>query len=483
MDWEEDRETLETILINPGSLDSLFLYFSDLALRFSNLDLVSAARYARLALDSAPPDALTRSIWEMIIQAKIQLCLFEDAYSALMECPHGDLKSQMIGLLVENICETGATHLFTDLSFAGATEQLESALTQKARDADCLDQPSYPYILYSWYLSKGDYRAAARTIYHYAQKLRDLGADGPRSLQLGKAESDAYLLAMNALSLLDSHNAWIIVPADQNSQGARKRRKIRHLIPDDLFSEGCVAQEAVDLIGLRREFAVINAELELAELEGQSYMRSRIRDSTSNIPDIELVTRYADMGRFNAAFALAETLSLDLSDLFEKFTEVCLSLKKPTSVSYYLQQLDWLNDLGIGASGTLCELAWQYLESMLSRCDGTGTGYSYRKLVLEKIVQDAGPASLPRFLINFQTPQLQEDLLAAYVKYGYLAEARDLGIQVLPKATKGKSLEGVARTPCTLLEQLLSAANDSDRQRFRSICQDRLSSASSVLVR
>jgi hypothetical protein len=65
----------------------------------------------------------------------------------------------MIDSLIQSICETGATHLFTDLSFAGITEQLESALMRKARDADCFDHPSYPYILYSWYLSKGDYRS------------------------------------------------------------------------------------------------------------------------------------------------------------------------------------------------------------------------------------------------------------------------------------------------------------------------------------
>jgi hypothetical protein len=93
LDWEEDRETLESILTNPGSIDSLFLYYSDLASRFGHLDLVTAAKYARQALDNSPANAITRSLWEMVIQTKTQLCLFEDAYLALMECPLLDLYS------------------------------------------------------------------------------------------------------------------------------------------------------------------------------------------------------------------------------------------------------------------------------------------------------------------------------------------------------------------------------------------------------
>ena len=48
--------------------------------------------------------------------------------------------------------------------------------------------------------------------------------------------------------------------------------------------------------------------------------------------DLELVQRFADIGRFNAAFNLAEALAVDPTDLFEKFAEVCLSLRNPNTV-------------------------------------------------------------------------------------------------------------------------------------------------------
>jgi hypothetical protein len=47
--------------------------------------------------------------------------------------------------------------------------------------------------------------------------------------------------------------------------------------------------------------------------------------------DMELVTRYADVGRFIAAFELAETLAVDHGESFEKLVEVCLTLRTPSS--------------------------------------------------------------------------------------------------------------------------------------------------------
>ena len=49
--------------------------------------------------------------------------------------------------------------------------------------------------------------------------------------------------------------------------------------------------------------------------------------------DLELVQKFSDAGRFNDAFALAGTLSVDITDLFEKFVEGCLSLTNPSSTN------------------------------------------------------------------------------------------------------------------------------------------------------
>ena len=54
---------------------------------------------------------------------------------------------------------------------------------------------------------------------------------------------------------------------------SRKRRKLHHYVPEDLISDGCVEQEAIDFAQLKKEFAVINAELEIARLNSQNFIR------------------------------------------------------------------------------------------------------------------------------------------------------------------------------------------------------------------
>lgn len=101
-----------------------------------------------------------------------------------------------------------------------------------------------------------------------------------------------------------------------------------------------MGQEAIDLASLQYDYAVINAEIDLALLEGNSHLRnfsgglfrlSYEADVThTNIDERDyftstaaLVYRYAERGRFNAAFDLAELLMIDPSELFEKYVDVC----------------------------------------------------------------------------------------------------------------------------------------------------------------
>jgi len=49
-------------------------------------------------------------------------------------------------------------------------------------------------------------------MYQRAQKLKDPIGDPSLIVSLGEEQLEAYLVAMNALSLLDQKNAWIVMP-------------------------------------------------------------------------------------------------------------------------------------------------------------------------------------------------------------------------------------------------------------------------------
>ena len=66
-------------------------------------------------------------------------------------------------MLVNRMCEENAVQSLLDFNFAGLSDEVEAILSFKARNVDPRMKPSYSKILYSWYMSRGDYRNGGLT--------------------------------------------------------------------------------------------------------------------------------------------------------------------------------------------------------------------------------------------------------------------------------------------------------------------------------
>lgn len=67
-------------------------------------------------------------------------------------------KRDSISQLLYRMCEENAVDRLMALNFAGMAEEVEDALAFKARNADPRIRPFYSRILYTWFVSRGDYR-------------------------------------------------------------------------------------------------------------------------------------------------------------------------------------------------------------------------------------------------------------------------------------------------------------------------------------
>ena len=67
-------------------------------------------------------------------------------------------KRDSISQLLYRMCEENAVDRLMALNFAGLADEVEDALAFKARNADPRIRPFYSRILYTWYVSRGDYR-------------------------------------------------------------------------------------------------------------------------------------------------------------------------------------------------------------------------------------------------------------------------------------------------------------------------------------
>ena len=64
--------------------------------------------------------------------------------------------------LVYKMCEDGAVDRLLTMNFQGLVQEVELSLSFKARNADPRSQPNWSHILYTWYITRGDYRNGAK---------------------------------------------------------------------------------------------------------------------------------------------------------------------------------------------------------------------------------------------------------------------------------------------------------------------------------
>lgn len=128
------------------------------------------------------------------------------------------------------MCEENAVEKLVSFNFVGFNTEVEDALSFNARNADPRVRPFYSRILYTWYITRGDYRngsslstlpvavrcntkvPAALVMYQRARKLATLAAEPSNFVPMAELQMEAYLGAVNALSLVDQKVAWIAIP-------------------------------------------------------------------------------------------------------------------------------------------------------------------------------------------------------------------------------------------------------------------------------
>lgn len=107
------------------------------------------------------------------------MSLYEDAYCALIASPHLDQcvlfivmhvtwiltfchtdfrRHHLVSQLVYKMCEDGAVDRLLKMNFQGLVQEVELSLSFKARNADPRSRPNWSHILYTWYITRGDYR-------------------------------------------------------------------------------------------------------------------------------------------------------------------------------------------------------------------------------------------------------------------------------------------------------------------------------------
>ncbi|KAI0317893.1 hypothetical protein OF83DRAFT_1171570 [Amylostereum chailletii] len=455
----EDADALAAVLPGAQLFDSDFEFYLHVSALFKASSLVDhEVPFPRLALSVAPADWDTLDLWHAIIKGSLDLGYWDDAYSALMATPHDRLRRDCARQLVYRMCEEHAIEQLVSFSFTGISDEVVESLSFKARNADPRARPSYSRILYTWYVSRGDYRNAALVMYQRARKLGALAKDPKQYLVLTDQQLEAYTVAMNALALLDQKNAWIVLPISYESGQPRKRRRLTKHIPEDKLSGGKRDSEYVELSDILSEYTLLSVQVDLVRTDP-----SLLALSESLLTPSGVVLRLAQSNRFNLALATARTLNVDMTDLFSHLTRQCLRLSRNPDVGISEDMTDWLlTDRATSWAGSWAARGWRYLRQSLERHDSVETDYAYSKVVFETIAGFERTSVPPPWLVQILEGFHPEWLIRTAMRYDMLEFSLEQTLALIRKTDQRLAQEPQKSTmstwlPYALIDQLLVA--------------------------
>ncbi|KAH8835198.1 hypothetical protein DL96DRAFT_1573284 [Flagelloscypha sp. PMI_526] len=467
----DDHNALVAML--PAGIDMPFTWNAFVAAKFRDAGFVAPQiPYIEAAIASAPENLDLADLWSAMIQGYIELGQYDDAVSALVRCPYVYLKRENVVPLVYRICEDGATSKLISINFGELMDDVEEALSFKARNSDPRAHPSYSQVLYTWYISRGDYRNAAATMYHRAQKLQVIPVDDDKVLDLMEEQREANAIAINALSLLDEEDPSILTyVATEVGSESRKRRRISY-IPESKYTVTRVEGEIVKLSDIRYEQALLIAKLDFVRV-----LPVDQHPNVISLPPTGIVIWLAEYERYPAAFATAHALTLDMKDLFIRLASYCLRLPRQTD-PYDLITIrpSWLLSSDIRSwPGSPAEKGWRYLRQSLQQYDSAENEYGYTKAVIETMLSHSVDTSPQSWLTELVEKQNPESLIRMYLRYGRIEFALQTVLKMIKKLSDSNALAprsaGPAWLPYNLIDQALAAANSATEADSPSLSQ------------
>jgi nuclear pore complex protein Nup160 len=210
-------------------------YYSHIVSLFEKQKAYSyVMEFSRLALQFVhvtPADgALIKT--EMLnrqFNAAIAISHFSTAHSALLAMTDHAVQHAGLRKLVEKMCDGCHNIELIALPFPGLDNQVDEVLSQKCRAAhDVVHGTPYHRVLYSWRISRNDYRGAAAVLMDSIQKLKFAG-EGDKLVgedMLDTPITKQYLLLINALSCVDEKQAWVFCEGSDPSVKAEGKRRV-----------------------------------------------------------------------------------------------------------------------------------------------------------------------------------------------------------------------------------------------------------------
>ena len=191
-------------------------------------------------------------------------------------------------------------------------------------------------------------------MYHRARKLDDHLFTGSRDTsqtdQLLALQLDAYIVAIGALSMLDSKDAWISVAVASVGKEGISAKQVLDIFPPETLKEGSPNVEIINLADMRKEFILCKSRRQLARQEfpdgkqSMDFQSKIMADGVSLYIDwkmghLDVISRYAQAGLFEEACVVASAFQENMTGIFVLLVDQCVGFSLGNHTSLQVPQL------------------------------------------------------------------------------------------------------------------------------------------------
>lgn len=300
----------------PRGVDSLCAYYRHVSQTFEGVGSEEAmVHFAELSLQESPRDTSNEDVYARLFRTFLRSQRWSEAFSVMMRNPFIDHSAtegdRPLANLIHAMCANDAVPQLLELPFTGIEHLVESELTFKARNSDPRAMPDYHRVLYAWYISKTDFRNAAVVQYQQGKRLgaRTPTCNDDEYIGLLAQQAQCYLAALQAFSLVDPKNAWVITTKEGKGR-----------ITSYLPLEGRADYVTVD--DIRREYNLLLARLQVA------HRYDGTLDPAAPLTAEDCVGFFSQIGLYDEAFATASSQGVDVVMVFESLAQRCMEIER-----------------------------------------------------------------------------------------------------------------------------------------------------------
>ncbi|ORX50702.1 hypothetical protein BCR36DRAFT_326516, partial [Piromyces finnis] len=501
----------------PLTIENSFQYYQYIMHLYQNIKPLyePIEKFAKLSLLHMKEDKSKDDLMFVLFNCHLNTLNFEEAFLVVQNIMDPERKKQLLKEFVIKICENDQTLLFK-FNFSGCKEDIENILNNQIKEStNLLSTPNYNKILYSYLIYNSSYRKAALYMYKYAQRLYKCCKTGnlENSFKtLLVEQSKALLIALNALSLVDKKNQYIIIDHEAKS-------------------DGIVRNVNISLLDIKKEYYLSLSKLELSKNHKESEI------SILSLDPVDAVTLYISLGKYDTAISFSLLYGFDLSiifqnlllqyvkssymivnsnsnyitDYFEKILNgkegmnktkdddkrekkvsptinlpkqlfirdgssnnvTIYNYKKAIATQEGIKQKDENNILlnrGEASQGRKASVMnntvdfHELLKKFLDLHDSTDNYYRYHKVVIEKFLETCVTSEVPEWLIEPFMNHFPEDLIRIYIKYNRIKEAALFTIKLINNMDVTKRNE--KWFPYTVIDQLICIMEERSEKDF-----------------